>query len=86
MCIRDSLANLPQSVKDVFGPNSSSFDTSFTEWVDQLPGMSAYDTFARAAYANHDDCVEIPQYPSGVDTAPSEPNMYSDGSLTLPTK
>eukprot|EP00973_Karenia_brevis_P062792 8731130-Karenia_brevis.AAC.1 len=63
----DHFEKLPRSVKEAFGANADAYDTSFIEWVDQLPGVTAYDTFARVADANQDDCVEIPQYPSGIE-------------------
>eukprot|EP00973_Karenia_brevis_P095355 12426934-Karenia_brevis.AAC.1 len=77
-------AKLPATVQHLFGANADAFDTSFTEWVDQLPGGSAYDTFAKVAYPNQDECVEIPKFPKGIGPSPEEPNVYSDGSLTLP--
>eukprot|EP00973_Karenia_brevis_P031134 4295146-Karenia_brevis.AAC.1 len=80
----EHFSKLPPSVKKVFGANADAYETSFTDWVDNLPGVSAYDTFARIAYPDQYATIEIPQYPTNIDAHPEKPNVYTDGSLTLP--
>eukprot|EP00973_Karenia_brevis_P088194 12229058-Karenia_brevis.AAC.1 len=75
---------LPRSVQHKYGACADTLDTSFVGWVDSLQGNSAYDVFARVAYPHRDDDINVPGYPAVFEDAPQEPNVFSDGSVTLP--
>eukprot|EP00973_Karenia_brevis_P012597 1709079-Karenia_brevis.AAC.1 len=71
-------AQLPQSVQCKFGVCDHTLDPTFSAWISDACGVSAYDAFSRLAYPDHDQQIEIPNYPTAIGEATDSVNVYSD--------